>query len=128
MSSEGRPTGVTFLALLEAIIGLYYLTTGFSELFTAAVIRSLMLAGISSQILPMVPRALGTMLIIFGFLSLFLAWGIWTGKGWARMVALVIAALGIVLSFLSFHLIGLVIDIIIVYYLTRPKVKEFFTK
>jgi len=128
MSSEGRPTGVTFLALLEAIIGLYYLITGFNELFTAAVIRSLMLAGISSQILPMVPRALGTMLIIFGFLSLFLAWGIWTGKGWARMVALVIAALGIVLSFLSFHLIGLVIDIIIVYYLTRPKVKEFFTK
>ena len=128
MSSEGRPTGVTFLALLEAIIGLYYLITGFSELFTAAVIRSLMLAGISAQILPMVPRALGTMLIIFGFLSLFLAWGIWTGKGWARMVALVIAILGIVLSFLSFHLIGLVIDIIIVYYLTRPKVKEFFTK
>jgi len=128
MSSEGRPTGVTFLALLEAIIGLYYLITGFNELFTAAVIRSLMLAGISSQILPMVPRALGTMLIIFGFLSLFLAWGIWTGKGWARMVALVIAVLGIVLSFLSFHLIGLVIDIIIVYYLTRPKVKEFFTK
>jgi hypothetical protein len=128
MSSEGRPTGVAILAILEAFVGVYYLITGFSEFLTAAIIRSLALSGIAPDILPMIPRVLGVMLIIVGLLSILLAWGIWRGKGWARMAALVFAILAIILSLISFHILGLVIDVIIVYYLTRPNVKKFFTK
>lgn len=128
MSSEGRPTGVAILAILEGIVGIYYLVAGFGEFIAAAVIRSLALSGIAPEIMPIIPRVLGTLLMIVGILSLLLAWGIWTGKGWARMAALVLAILSIILSLISFHIIGLVIDAIIVYYLTRPNVKKFFTK
>ncbi len=128
MSSEGRPTGVAILAILEAFVGVYYLITGFGEFVAAAVIRSLALSGISHDVMAMIPRVLGTMLIIVGLLSILLAWGIWTGKGWARMVALVFAIVAIILSLISLHFVGLVIDVIIVYYLTRPNVKQFFTK
>ena len=127
LSTEGRPTGVAILAILEAIVGVYYLVTGFGEFFASAIIGSLARSGISSDLIPMIPRALGTVLLIFGLVSLLLAWGLWTGKGWARTVALVFAILGIILSLISFHIIGLVIDAIIVYYLTRPNVKKFFT-
>lgn len=120
--------GVTLLALLEAIAGIYYLITGLGEFLAAAVIRSLMLSGLPMKIIPMIPRVLGTVLVIFGLLSIFLAWGLWTGKSWARMVALVFAILSIILSLVSFHIIGVVIEVIIVYYLTRPNVKKFFTK
>src|SRR5208337_3186363 len=126
MSSEGRPTGVAILAILEAIAGVYYLVTGFGEFLASAIIRSL--SGIAPDIIPMIPHVLGSLLIFVGLLSLLLAWGIWTGKGWARMVALVFAILAIILSLISFHIVGLVIDVIIVYYLTRPNVKQFFTK
>ena len=128
MSSEGRPTGVAILAILEAFVGVYYLITGFGEFVAAAVIRSLALSGITHDVMTMIPRVLGTMLIIVGLLSILLAWGIWTGKGWARMVALVFAIVAIILSLISLHFVGLVIDVIIVYYLTRQNVKQFFTK
>jgi len=128
MSSEGRPTGVAILAILEAFVGIYYLITGFGEFVAAAVIRSLALSGITHDVMAMIPRVLGTMLMIVGLLSILLAWGIWTGKGWARMVALVFAIVAIILSLISLHFVGLVIDVIIVYYLTRPNVKQFFTK
>ena len=128
MSSEGRPTGVAILAILEAFVGVYYLITGFGEFVAAAVIRSLALSGITHDVMTMIPRVLGTMLMIVGLLSILLAWGIWTGKGWARMVALVFAIVAIILSLISLHFVGLVIDVIIVYYLTRPNVKQFFTK
>jgi len=128
MSSEGRPTGVAILAILEAFVGVYYLITGFGEFVAAAVIRSLALSGITHDVMAMIPRVLGTILMIVGLLSILLAWGIWTGKGWARMVALVFAIVAIILSLISLHFVGLVIDVIIVYYLTRPNVKQFFTK
>lgn len=128
MSSQGRPTGVAVLAILEAVSGIYYLITGFGEFLSASIISTLARSGIPFDVIPLLPRAIGTVLIFFGLVSLLLAWGLWTGKGWARMVALVFAILSIILSLVSFHLIGLIIDIILVYYLTRPNVKQFFTK
>jgi len=128
LPDENRPTGVAILAILEAIAGIYYLVTGFGEFVAAAIIRSLALSGIPAGIIPMLPRFFGTLLIIFGLASLLLAWGLWSGKGWARMIALVIAILSIILSLISFHIVGLVIDALIIYYLTRPNVKKFFTK
>jgi len=128
MSSKGRPTGVTVLAILEAIAGVYYLATGFGDFVATSIIRTLAGSGIPSDILPLISRSVGAVLLIFGLASLLLAWGLWTGKGWARMIALVIAILSIIASLISFHLIGVVIDGIIIYYLTRPNVKQFFTK
>ena len=125
LSTEGRPTGVAILAILEAISGVYYLVTGFAE-FTSAIIRSLTL---SDNTMHLIHSVLGIMLIIVGLLSILLAWGLWTGKGRARMIALVFAILAIILGLIPpFHIIGLVIEAIIVYYLTRPNVKQFFTK
>jgi len=115
LPGEDRPTGVAILAILEAIDGIYYLIIGGGQSLAAAIL--------------LIPRVLGTTLIIVGLASLLLAWGLWTGKGWARMVALVIAILGIILSLIPpFHFVGLVIDAIIIYYLTRPNVKKYFTK
>jgi len=128
MSSVGRPTGVAILAILEAIAGVYYLVTGYGEFIATSIIRTLARSGIPSDIIPLISRFVGAVLIIFGLVSLLLAWGLWTGKGWARMTALVFAILSIIVSLISFHLIGLVIDVVIIYYLTRPNVKQFFTK
>lgn len=128
MSKEGRPTGVTILAALEAIVGIYYLATGFSDYIAGHIIRTLARSGIPLGIIPLIPRLLGVALIIMGLASLLLAWGLWTGKGWARLTALVFAILSIIVSLLSFHLLGPIIDIIIIYYLTRLNVKRFFSQ
>lgn len=126
--TKSRPMGITILAILEVLVGLYHLVTGFGELFVAATIRSLAYFGFQPGVFSIIPRFLGTVLIIIGLVSLLLAWGLWTGKGWAWKVALVFAILAIIVNLVSFHIVGLAIDAIIVYYLTRPAVKQFFTR
>jgi lysylphosphatidylglycerol synthetase-like protein (DUF2156 family) len=109
------------------VIGIYFLVTGFSEFFVTATIRTLAYY-IPSSIIPIIPRLLGMMLVIIGIVSLLLAWGLMTGKVWAWGAALIFVILGAIVNLLSFHLIGVVIDAVIVYYLTRSAVKQFFTK
>ena len=59
--------------------------------------------------------------VVIGLVELFLAWGLYTGRGWARIVALVFAVIGLIGI-----PIGTIISIIILYYLTRPNVKAYF--
>ena len=128
MSSKNRPTGVTILTILEALGAIYFLLIGFTEFFATATIRSLAYFGIAHSVFTLIPRIIGTALLILGLVSIVLAWGLWIGKGWVRMIALVFAILGIIINLMSFHVIGIIIDAVIVYYLTRPNVKQFFTK
>jgi hypothetical protein len=128
LSSKNRPTGVTILAILEALGAIYFLFIGVTEFLGTATIRSLAYFGISHGIFTLIPRIIGTALLILGLVSIVLAWGLWIGKGWVRMIALVFAILGIIINLMSFHVIGIIIDAVIVYYLTRPNVKQFFTK
>jgi len=134
LSSKNRPTGVTILAILEALGAIYFLFIGVTEFLGTATIRSLAYFGISHGVFTLIPRIIGTALLILGLVSIVLAWGFWIGKGWVMKAALVFAILGMILSWVSFHIIGIVIDVIIVliviivYYLTSPNVKQFFTK
>ncbi|HKM50291.1 MAG TPA: hypothetical protein VJZ75_03845 [Candidatus Bathyarchaeia archaeon] len=128
MSSKNRPMGVTILAILEALGAIYFLFIGVTEFLGTASIRSLAYLGIAHSVFSLIPRVIGIALLIIGLVSIVLAWGLWIGKGWARMIALVFAILGIIINLMSFHVIGIIIDAVIVYYLTRPNVKQFFTK
>ena len=125
LPSEGRPLGVTILAVLEAISGVYSLLVG---PFETAIILPIALLGVPPETYGMIARAMGAMLIIVGLASLLLAWGLWMGKEWARMAAMIIAILSIIVALASTHFIEVVVEGIIVYYLTRPDVKKFFTK
>jgi len=75
---------------------------------------------------------IGVVIVIVGLLYLGLAWGLWTGKGWAWIVSLILAVLGIIFSIVSLvaggviALLVLVLDAVIVYYLYRPNVRSFF--
>jgi len=75
---------------------------------------------------------IGGVLIIVALLDVVFAWGLWSGKGWAWILALIFAVLGILFSLVSLvrgglgSIVVLVIDAVIVYYLTRPNVRAFF--
>jgi lysylphosphatidylglycerol synthetase-like protein (DUF2156 family) len=75
---------------------------------------------------------IGVVVVVIGLLYLGLAWGLWTGKGWAWFLSLVLAALGLLVSLLSLvrggfgTIVVLILDVIILYYLFRPNVRDFF--
>jgi len=111
--TQERPTGITILAILYVLGGLMMLSV---PAFLTALI-------------PMEVPFLAEIGIIcwavFGLLAILyfvVAWGLWNGKGWARMVAIVLAILGL----LNFP-IGTIISIILLIYLFKDDVKAYFT-
>jgi uncharacterized membrane protein (DUF2068 family) len=125
-----RPTGVTILAVLFVIAGAFTLLRGITTLETA-------LAQGSGSIL----TVLGALLIPLGIeilciASFVAAYGLFTGKSWAWLVAVALSTIGLVVNVLSLvipnmgtitgALVGIAINGIVLYYLSRRNVRQYF--
>ena len=130
-----RPLGVTLLAILHVlqailafIVGLVLVTVGaFLPRFLVRMPRLFRYTGLVEVI--------GGVVIMVALLYLLLSYGLWSGKGWAWTVSLILAGLGIVFSLTALivrgglgAIITLILDAVIIYYLTRINVKAFFGK
>jgi len=130
MSTVTRPFGITLLALLHVLQAILFLVGGIALIALGALIGRgffgvhRLLSGAASLI--------GVVVVVVGLLYFGLAWGLWSGKGWAWTVSLLLAALGIIVSLISLlgggvgALIVLILDAIIIYYLLTPRVRTFF--
>jgi uncharacterized membrane protein (DUF2068 family) len=119
LSDNQRPNGVATVAILEMLLGII--------LFTAFVLS--FLPGILRHFRPVTEM----ILLILATVDFALAYGLWTGKGWAWTTALVFGLVGITFSgFMLFvrpafgQLVSLLIDLLILYYLMQPKVHRHF--
>jgi len=125
-----RPFGVTILAVLAIIealgcFGMAALVGALFAMIEASVPEaSGMFAGIG-----LIVTAIAA---IVGLIYLLIAWGLWTGQGWAWIVTLIFTILGLIGSVIALiaivGIVPLVINILMLYYLTRPHVKAFFGK
>ncbi len=97
------------------------------------VIMSIFNLGVSLRLGPQ--GAMGpTFLMALGVASLVTAFGLYKGKGWAWTLLLILSGFGAagfllnVVSGQAFSIAGIVINIIIIYYLYRPHVRRYFGK
>ncbi|KQM10963.1 hypothetical protein AOA80_10920 [Methanomassiliicoccales archaeon RumEn M1] len=120
---EGRPRGVTVLT------GLYVL----SALLT--ILSGLLAFGLLSLLGPLgtaVGAAVGVALVAIGVVQLVIAWGLWRGRRWARILAIILTVLGLVpdvigsLTLNPLSLVGLLIGLLILWYLYQPQVRAFY--
>jgi hypothetical protein len=128
-----RPTGVTILAILAAIGGVFGLLGGIVLLGAGG-----LAAGGGQAALGGLAAIFGLLALVLGVLNLALAYGFWTLKPWAwplgvglQIASLVITAITILLSGdivggITSSIIGIVISVIILYYLFQPHVKAAF--
>jgi lysylphosphatidylglycerol synthetase-like protein (DUF2156 family) len=127
-----RPRGVGILTALTVIAGIIDLFAGVLFLAYATVSLSILYvifvgAG---------PGALFSVLsfgcFIFGIVAFILAYGLWNGRGWAWIWTLISSILGLIVSIIGITvgvgIIGIVVYAIIIYYLTRARVRSFFGK
>lgn len=128
-----RPFGVTILAILALIeaLGCFAIAGLIGTLF-AWLESSWTAYGLGASPFAGIGLAVTAIAAIIGLLYLLIAWGLWTGKGWAWLVMMIFAILGLIGSIIGLiafvGVIPLIINIIILYYLTRPHVKAFFGK
>ena len=128
-----RPTGLTILAVLFVIAGAITLLGGITTLETA-------IAQASGPILTdlevlFIPLAVEILCIA----SFVVALGLFTGRSWwVWLVAVVLSTIGLVVNVISLvipnmftmagALVGIAINAIILYYLSRRNVRQYFGK
>lgn len=124
---NGRPFGITILAILEVIVGLIWLGSAASLFAAAGAAAMIPLIGLLAGGILVVIAVIS---IILGLVSFAVAWGFWTGAGWSWGLAIALSILGIILGLLNLPagVITIIINIVIIYYLTRPHVKFYFGK
>ena len=144
-----RPTGVTILGVLAILGGIALLVGGIALITLGLVIGTYAgsaftnalsnagysgLASIGAGTLAIFLLGLGAVILILGILYFAVGIGYFGGKGWAWTVGIIVTAISIVLDIVQIALgaisnvFGLVIGLLIIYYLTRPHVKAFFGK
>ncbi|RLE72819.1 MAG: hypothetical protein DRJ37_01965 [Thermoprotei archaeon] len=156
-----RPLGVTILAILSGISGIFSILAaiGFGALMGLGMMAMLREAIREyGRVLPIaipigtIVLIIAAILFIMGLIDLAIAWGLWTGKGWAWWLVIIFTGLGILMqlgnlgltllgtvALLSYPralpgtifsiviiLVGLGINVLIIWYFFRPHVKAYF--
>jgi hypothetical protein len=121
------------LAVLEVLGGIFFFGFGSLGLFFADIIGR---TGFQPRF-PGFPFLVGglmgivsVVMMVVGIIDFLVAYGYWKGRGWAWTVGFVFAVLGLMLGLISLPggMVRILLDGLIVYYLTRPYVKRFFKK
>jgi uncharacterized membrane protein (DUF2068 family) len=145
---KSRPLGVTIVAILTVINGIILLASGvFAVIFAPQIIsQTLNQANVTftgqegQELATNIAGAASTAAVIgggiviaFGIAWLLIAWGLFTAKGWAWIVTVILAIISAIFSAIGIgggaivpHVIILIIDIVILYYMYRPNVKSYF--
>jgi hypothetical protein len=129
-STAKRPTGLTFLALLYAILGGFLLVAGVVLLAVPDAVDALL--GQPNQ--PFTDRLLGAIDTAGGIGCLAFAFGAWYLRPWARILGLVVVGAGVVSNLAQDTAAGsfgaafitLAIGGVMIWYLLRPDVMEAF--
>jgi len=112
-----RPLGITILAILQIIGVILYSIILFMK--PDLIVPSYL---ISDDIY----LTCMTVTVVFLILSLIIAVGLLKGFNWARIITIIFQAISIGISVISFNILGIIVSGYIIYYLTRPYVKEYF--
>ncbi len=115
-----RPTGVTIIGVLGILGGL-----GLLALALVGGVAIEALTGLTG-----VAVVVGAIFGILGLLQLAVAIAFFSGKGWAWTLGIVLQVIALIINILTlpFSILGIIFNIVILYYLTRSHVKAFFGK
>ncbi|MBR4684995.1 hypothetical protein PED39_04985 [Methanomassiliicoccales archaeon LGM-RCC1] len=125
-SDKNRPVVISIVAILNFLIGLFFLAGG--------IVMALGIIDISAHVPEMAEYAAlgGGIVILIGIIYLVIAGGMWNGWKIMWYIGVIVNGLSLIMGIATIFvgsfvgIIPLVIDAIILYYLFRPGVKEFF--
>jgi uncharacterized membrane protein (DUF2068 family) len=133
-----RPVGISIIAVLAALVGVLAFVGAvlLAALSTAGSFLTDIIESSGAGVMPFdIGGLLSAFLLAFagiaaivGILYLIAAYGLWTGKGWARMLAIVLLILDIIggIVTLPAGIITIIIGGVLLWYFFTPAVKAFF--
>jgi len=140
-----RPGGVTVIAVIDFIGSGLLVLAGIAAFFGGAFIGALVggsasRSGAGAGVGMMIGAFLGFFLLLLACISGVTGWGLWSLKEWARIVQIVLAALGVITRLFSImtvmahgRIFGLPFSLLflayygwVIYYLIQPEVRAAF--
>lgn len=127
---RNRPIGVTILAALAVITGLFALCGGLASTFSFGLGFVGSLFGISeaSGLLS------GLYGLAWGIITILFGYGLWNLRPWARMGTIILQGINLFYAFIALFTppgvpwISAIIAVVIIWYLTRPGVRNSFDR
>jgi uncharacterized membrane protein (DUF2068 family) len=100
------------------------LAEAFQEIPWASTFASIPLVAVTTTFL----AGIGIVLLVLAVLGFVMMWGLWSGRSWARTITMILAVIGIITGIFSLpgSLIEILINAVILYYLTRPNIIAYF--
>ena len=130
-----RPTGITIIAILAILIGVLGILGGVAIIGFSALLSTSTLGSANVAFLTGSGLILGGIVVIFSLIWLGVGVGFLHGKGWAWTLGMLFGVLSIIgaASFVAVAggysgIVGVLIWGMMIYYLTRNRVKSFFGK
>ena len=106
MMRPRRPIGITILTMLQVVIGIVDILIGLLVILAYVVLAAFVgQTLIATGLLLLALLAFG-----LGVFSFVLAFGLWTGKGWAWSLSVIGATIGIALGVLEIIVIGFTVE------------------
>jgi hypothetical protein len=156
-NKQHRPIGVTIIAILTIISGILLLLSGVALAALGAFISvnpvdttTTSSSNIGAQFIGIISATVGGVLLVIGIGYLVMSYGLLKGKGWAWTITIILIIIGVVIQIVSTSIgsvftaslhnasnatsgivgsiIGIAINIVILYYLYRPYVRAYFGK
>jgi hypothetical protein len=147
-NKQHRPMGVTIIAILTIISGILFLLSGIALValgsFSVNPVDTTISTNTSSSragslFIGIIFAGVGGVFLAIGIGYLVMFYGLLKGKGWAWSITIILIIIGIAIQIVSTSvgsvlkgfvgsIIGIAIDIVILYYLYRPHVKAYFGK
>jgi hypothetical protein len=120
MSEKKRPIVVKILVLIVVIGSVIPILAGGMMMTGSSAFEGYLMQELLRGILP-------TYYVLVGVIGLVLAWGLWIGRGWAWIIAIIIFIIGLIMDLVTLPtgIVGVVIDAIVLYLLTRPATRKF---
>ena len=116
-----RPLLITIIAILYFILGILTVMAG----------AIILVFGIATVAAVVPATVLGGALIVLGLVPIVIAGGFWNGWKAIWYIAVIFGIIAIIVDVISLFanwtaIIGVIIQALLLYYIFRPKVKEFF--
>ena len=118
---KSRPTLITIIAILYFLVGVLSIISGLVMIVGGAAVGQLVLGSMT-----------GAVLIVVGLVNLVIAGGFWNGWKAIWYLAVIFGVLELIICIVGVFtiglpsLVGLLIEALLLYYMFRPNVKEFF--
>jgi hypothetical protein len=131
MQKPPRPLGITFLAIIQILIGVLGLLVSLAIIGSSALLSALPAVGPLASTVGLV---IGGVFLFFSLIWLATGVGFLHGRGWAWALGMIFTVLSILgaayVAFIGIYQAGYALGfwIIMLFYLTRSHVKVFFGK